>query len=740
MNSRDSYFFDRKSAELGVVLNKVQKQAVLHTKGPLLLLASPGSGKTTTIIMRIGYLIEIQKADPSRIKAVTFSKASAHDMKERFQQFFPDLPSVHFSTIHSLAFQVVREYFHRQGIRYELIEGQGERNKKQILRKIYQSVHEETITEDQLEALTTYISYIKNRLIPEKKWPAIECDVPKAADILKQYEDFKKSRSDQLLLDYDDMLTLANDALKTDETLRRKYQQKFDYVLTDESQDTSLVQHAIIEQLVEEHKNLFVVADDDQSIYMWRAAEPQYLLDFQKVYPEAKILKLEQNYRSSREIVDVSNRFIKRNKNRYKKQMFTNNPSREQVELTTLGDYHEQPRYLVDQISLLENFRDAAILYRNHSSSIPLIDAFARAGIPFYMKDPDNRFFSHWIVKDVLNFMRLAFDARRTDIFERVYGKFNWYLSKNHIEQLHRMRNGESVFDNLIRYTRLKDFQKVKIQKGKEIFREMKGMDPGMAIRSIRNELGYEDVLKDMSKRLGFNKENLFDMLNTLEDIAKSVDSVAGFGKRIKHLDALMASSKFNKDEDAVTFSTFHSAKGLEFPRVYMIDLMDGVIPAQSDLESAKDGVYEPLEEAVRLFYVGMTRAEQHLELVTYQRKYGKKGRPSRFYHDVERIVHPAKVTKEDEKTGKREGTTITTSQTRTKKSRIPYDPNAIKERDALQEGMMVKHRVFGRGEIVSCSEEIIEIRFPKFSKQLSVEKCLEMGLLGACHHPNFVE
>ncbi|MRG84997.1 ATP-dependent helicase [Salinibacillus xinjiangensis] len=718
-------FFNRKIKDIGVSLNSVQKQAVLHTEGPLLLLASPGSGKTTTIIMRIGYLLEVLGVDPVRVKAVTFSKASANDMKDRFQSFFPGLPSIDFSTIHSLAFQVVREYFWRNDVAYKLIEGEVgfELNKKMVLRRIFQSVNEENITDDQLEELTTYISFIKNRMLPEEKWSSVESDVPKAVEIFKQYEDFKKSHANQLLVDYDDMLTIANRALDENIKMRRKYQQKYDYFLTDESQDTSLVQHSIIEKLVEEHRNLCVVADDDQSIYTWRAAEPQYLLDFQKVYPEAKILKMEQNYRSSKEIVEIANRFIKRNKNRYDKNMFTKNPDKKPVELVSLTDYKGQATYLAEEISRLENYEDNAILYRNNSSSITLIDAFEQAKIPFYMKDSDNRFFSHWVVQDMMNFMRLAFDVRRTDVFERIYGKFNWFLSRQHMAQLKRMGNNESVFDNLIQFSDLKDFQRLKVKKGKKIFSEMKDMSPTQAIRAIRSDLGYEEVLKDMSKRLGFNKENLLDILNTLEEISKSVDGVIEFGKRIKHLDALMKSSKFNKHENAVTFSTFHSSKGLEFSRVYMIDLIEGVIPAQSDIESKKEGIMEPMEEAVRLFYVGMTRAKEHLELITYQMKYGKKVRVSQFYEDVNRMINPpTQIGKSQSKVEK-----IRKKQA---KEKAPVSPNAIKDEKVLIKGLMVKHRVFGAGEIVNCEDGIVEIRFPKFSKQLAVGTCLEMGLL----------
>lgn len=291
-------FFKRKQQEINVSLNDVQKQAVVHDQGALLLLASPGSGKTTTIIMRIGYLIEVKGIDPARIKAVTFSKASALDMKERFKRFFPRLPVIDFSTIHSLAFEVVREYFRNTRTNFKMIEGSIDTaeesnwsadhqplHKKFILRRIYNTINGEHITDDQMEELSTYISYIKNKLIPAEKWSLVKCDVPKAEKVLLEYETFKRSGTNQLLVDFDDMLTIGNEALENDSQLLRKYQQRYDFVLTDESQDTSLVQHAIIEKLVQEHGNLTVVADDDQSIYSWRGAEPAYLLNFKDAYP-----------------------------------------------------------------------------------------------------------------------------------------------------------------------------------------------------------------------------------------------------------------------------------------------------------------------------------------------------------------------------------------------------------------------------------------------------------------------
>ncbi|THE11706.1 ATP-dependent helicase [Bacillus timonensis] len=723
MNTVES-FFNRKKQQLGVQLNDVQKEAVLHTRGPLLLLASPGSGKTTTTIMRIGYLIQEIGVEPSRIKAVTFSRASAADMKERFARFFPEVStsSVDFSTIHSLAFQVVRDYFYKQKVSYQLIEGSldGGPNKKLLLRKIFKAMNDENITEEQLEELTTYISYIKNKLLPRNEWKKIDCDIPFVEGIFEEYEKMKNANPSHLLLDYDDMLTIANDAFNKDKLILQKYQNRYDYVLTDESQDTSLVQHKIIEKLVKPHQNLFVVADDDQSIYSWRGAEPTYLLDFKKHYHNAVILKMEQNYRSSKDIVDVANRFIKRNKDRYDKNMFTENLGAMPIEITQFEDYRNQAKYLVQEIDLVEKKKDVAVLYRNNSSSIMLINELDRHQIPFFIKDSDNRFFSHWVVKDILNFMRMTYTDKRVDIFQQIYTKCGFYLSREQLFELAKKKLTESIFERLLQHKSLKEYQMKQIKACEKTFQEMKGVKPLKAIKLIRNQLGYDQTLKDMSKKLGFNTDYIFGVLQTLEEIADSLDTMEEFAKRLKHLEDLMKASKFNKNKDAITLSTFHSSKGLEFKKVYMIDLIEGVIPSHNEITKYKDGERDFMEEAVRLFYVGMTRAEQELELLTYKKQNGKEVAQSRFVANVKNIISPSvKV----QPTG-------TKKKLKAEKANVPYNQGAIRKAEDIQVGMTIKHRVFGQGTVVSIAGEKIEIQFQKVRKALLLETCLEMGLL----------
>lgn len=713
------HFFTRKARELGVVLNEVQQKAVLQTEGALLLLAAPGSGKTTTMIMKMGYLIQEKGIDPSRMKAVTFSKAAANDMKVRFNKFFPELPKVQFSTIHSLSYEIVRDYFRITGTSYQIIEGSMDQDvegsghtegefylhglplhKKVILRDIYQALHGDSITDDQMDELTTYISYVKNKMIPQHKWAEVKVSVPLADRILHEYEAFKQRDRTKLLIDFDDMLTIAHQVMERDTGLLHKYQGKFDYVLTDESQDTSMIQHAIIEKLAAVHGNLCVVADDDQSIYSWRGAEPSYLLQFEQMHPGAVTLFMEQNYRSSQNIVDTANQFIKRNKQRYEKNMFTINPQSEPIGIHILAKYKDQTQYLVREIQKANNLSEVAVLYRNNSSSISLMNEFDRAGIPFYMKDVDNRFFSHWVIEDILNFMRMTFTDKRPDILEKIHLKFNGYISKQQMAALKEINNNESVFDNLLNGVPLHDYQIKPITASKDTFYEMRGMPPLHAIKVIRERLGYEKALEKMCERLGFRRDYLIGILNTLEEIAQSLETMEDFAHRLKYLEAALKTSKSRRGQHAVTFSTFHSAKGLEFEQVYMIDLVEGVIPSSEDLKQHQGGHVEAMEEAVRLFYVGMTRAKHHLELLSYRERDDETVCPSSFVAEVRAL------------TGNAEG------------------EGSIDGGLELQAGDGIYHSLFGQGSIMTINGDLLEISFSKGIKTLSLSTCLEKGLI----------
>ncbi|SFB09299.1 DNA helicase-2 / ATP-dependent DNA helicase PcrA [Cohnella sp. OV330] len=783
-------FFERKRREAGVQLNKVQKQAVLHTEGPLLLLASPGSGKTTTLMMRTGYLIAEKGVNPARIKAVTFSRASARDMSERFALLFPELAGakVGFSTIHSFAFEVVRAYYRARGEAYQLIEGEIEQeeedelraadlpvlHKKPILRQLYRTMTGGgNLTEDQMEDLTTYISYIKNKMLPEDRWSEAKCELKDADKLLRAYERYKREGTDRLLLDFDDMLSVCHLALSEDPRLLRRYQQRYDYLMTDESQDTSLVQFGIVGLLAASHGNLCVVADDDQSIYGWRGAEPGYLLDFKSHYPAAEVLKMERNYRSAPEIVETAARFIRRNKNRYDKAMYTKNPAGGRVSLRMLADYKAQAKYVTAALTGTPAGSPSgttAVLYRNHTSALVLVNALDRAGIPFNLKDGDKRFFSHWVVEDVLNFMRMAYTDRRPELLEKIYPKLAGYITREQMGALLRIGGGTaSVFDTLIERVPLKEYQVKQLRENKDTFGRMQAMNARQAIRTIRYNLGYERAIERLCERFGFRQEMLLGVLNTLEDIADGLDSMTDFAERLKYLETLLRSARSrSRDPEAVTLSTFHSAKGLEFDRVYMIDLAEGVIPSNDDIKKYDKGDAADMEEAVRLFYVGMTRAKRHLELVAYQKKDGAAIKESRFMTAVRSF---GAATSEGAEGRTAAGSTGFGGAGRAaghegraayagriglaghagaagapRGSSLPAGAGvagrpaqtAVSAATAwqgelpafLKPGAHVSHRTFGPGVVLSADAEAIRVSFAEGDKKLLTQVCMERGLL----------
>lgn len=713
-----SHFFERKEEALGIKLNQVQQQAVVETEGPLLLLACPGSGKTTTMIMRIGYLIEEKKVSPKQIKAITFSRASAKDMKERFEHFFPHLPTVDFSTIHSLAFTITRTYLAKQNIEYELIEGRGsyQFNKSTLLKRLYKDVLKDDCTDDELATLSTFISFLKNRLIPMKGWGTVEAPFKEAGVIARKYEEHKRKDPHFMYVDFDDMLVLAEEALRVDDELADEFRARFDYVLTDESQDTSLVQHMIVEHLVAYHGNLCVVADDDQSIYTWRGADPTYLLDFKKVYPDAKVLKMEQNYRSSKQIVETAEKFIERNQDRYPKKMFTKNEQAAPIQLKRVKDPGEQLDYVIYELLNEKNLKDVAILFRNNSSSTMYVSELHRRGIPFYMKDADDKFFSHWIIEDILNFMRLSYNTERKDIFAKIVLKMNLFISRKQVTQFQNADTIGNVFDMLVQTVSLKDKQKKKLQDYKKGYEVIPEMRPMRVIQLIREDLGYEAALKSRAEKFGYRFDHLRDILDTLENIAKPLRTMIEFAERLKELEEAVNNAKVNAVENAVTLSTFHSAKGLEFERVFMIDLQKGIIPSEDDEQDV-----DTLEEARRLFYVGMTRAKKKLELLSFREDDGKKKEDSRFLNEVRGILQPSTSTEVREKPRPSK---------RVKSTGIQVNPNGIRKLFDLSVGLEVTHRVFGRGTILTVAEEKIKIQFQKEEKELAVKQILQYGLL----------
>lgn len=617
-------------------LSEEQKKAISHIKGPALVLAVPGAGKTTVLIHRAANLILNEGISPEKILSITFSRASARDMKERFNNLYGDITNipVHFSTIHSFAYKLIRDYAYRKRQRYILIEDMKKKlNKVQLLKNIYFSINNDYITEEKLESIINSIGYIKNMLItPDEYVSQFKVDTNNFLEIFNAYESYKKNNS---LIDFDDMLTLALDILQEDKYLLEKYRSRYEYIQVDEGQDTSKVQLEIIRTLAHPKNNLFIVADDDQSIYGFRGAYPEGLFQFNKIYKDGKIYYMEENYRSTKNIVNICNRFIKKNTLRFNKDIFTKNPYIEPIKLVKVKNLEEQYTYLMDQLEGIVDYRNTAILYRNNLSAVGIMETLERKGIPFYIKDFKIKFFDHWLVQDIIDFFLLAQDNSNILAFERIYYKMNGFISKVQLNSIKALHYEDSVFDRLLSLPGLNDFYKKNFLSLKLNFKKLSKLKPYEGIDLIEKNLGYGDYLKESHMRFGYSMDSLEIILNYLKIIASNTMDLNGFLARLKYLEYLCSHSKDNRE--GLTLSTVHSAKGLEFDRVYMIDLIDGEFPNGSSIDSFNKGDIAPLEEERRLFYVGMTRAKSYLTLITYINKNNKEVKPSRFLLELEK-------------------------------------------------------------------------------------------------------
>lgn len=617
-------------------LSVEQNNAINHIYGPALILAVPGAGKTTVLVHRTHNLITNHNISPNRILSITFSRASAIDMKNRFNSIFPNLSNypIHFSTIHSFCFSLIREYAYINKINYKLIEDEkNQLNKYNMLKKIYFDKNRNYITEEKLDSLLNSIGYIKNMMLSVDDFlRSNKTEVENFKEIYLEYENYKRGN---FLLDFDDMLSISLEILRSNKYLLEKYRNKYDFIQVDEGQDTSKVQMEIIKLMAFPQNNIVIVADDDQSIYGFRGAYPRGLLDFNKLYKNGKIFFMEENYRSSKNIVSICNRFIKSNTLRYEKNIFTLNPHIEPINIVKVKSIKEQYQYIIEELKG-KDLSQCCILYRNNLSSIGIIESLETNNIPFFMRDKKLRFFNHWIIKDILSLMYFAQDNSRMDLYENLYYKIKGYISKKQINFAKTLNSSTSVFDRIMEYPGINDYYKRTLRELKLDFKKISNLRPKEAILYIEDSLEYDIYLKENSIKFGYSYDQLSSMLFYLKMIADKCSDLKDLIGRLKYIQYLCQNSKDNMD--TITLSTIHSAKGLEFERVYIIDLVDGDFPSSSSIDSFKKGEIEILEEERRLFYVGMSRAKKHLSLITMNSINAKKVEPSRFLTELKNI------------------------------------------------------------------------------------------------------
>lgn len=715
-------FIKQLKEKYNISLNEQQQKAVTQIDGPILLLAVPGGGKTTVIVSRCANMVLNHNIKPESILTLTFSKASARDMEQRFRKVFGNeaAEKMHFSTIHSFCYSVLRTYSNRMRTPFPTIieDDKAPITKSQVLKQLHLKYNDSYINDDKLEELSNSICYVKNMLLPKEQVEKLKTGIKNFAQIFSAYENVKRENN---YIDYDDMLTRTLYLFKKNSELLEAYRKKYTHINVDESQDTSYLQHEIIRSLANPGNNIFMVGDEDQSIYTFRAAFPKALLDFGETYPGAQILLMERNYRSTKSIVNAANKFIKQNNERYEKDMYSENDEGKTINLTCYDEKNDQYTGTAEVLKKESEFDGTAVLYRNNISAIPLVDVFDRHGIPFYLREAKTYFFKHWVTTDITAFFNLAQDPADIEAFRQIYYKMNAYLSKTMVEYLESHDNpGGSVFDALLEHPELNPMTRRKLFDIRYNIKRMLKLKPAEAIELVETELGYGDYLKRMSSEGTYSLDNLTQMLSSLKSIASNTKSHIEYKARLLQLQSLMEHGKFNKGKNAVTLSTVHSSKGLEFDRVFIIDLYDGQFPSANSISEADSGNKSLLEEEVRLFYVGVTRARHTLELVTSNNLDGRKVKPSRF---IKQLLpgNQKKTAKPDvDKLGIDPG---------------KYKLKAINSMKELTVDLTVVHDKFGTGSIryINPRHDILEINFNGAGlKILSLKTCLSGSLIYA--------
>ena len=716
-----SYLYDH----FKMTLTPSQKDAVEALHGPICVISCPGSGKTTVTVIRLANLMVKGGVSPQQILALTFSKASAKDMNDRFKSLFPSLANhVKFATIHSFAFHIIRHFEQISGTRYEFIDtpNQMTHSKRQLLASIYLEKSERYLSDDEYETITGQISLLKNLMIEPHQTKEIKKYVENEVELFIQvYKAYEQKKEANFFLDYDDLLTTAYQILIHQAELRTFYQQRYTHIQIDEAQDTSKIQYELIKLVATPRNNLFLVGDDDQSIYAFRGAYPKQLLDFKQTFKDAQIIYLTENFRSSQNIVEMSSTFISHNHDRYPKEIKTPNPPSSVPVLHHFQTEKEQFTYLMEQLKAIDDLNEVAILYRQNVSAISLIEMLERHQLPFKLQEGKLTFFTHPIVKDVVAFFHLTLNPRDAEAFKRIAKIL--YLSASVIQQT--LAQSESPYlDYLTRQVAFKTaFQRDKIRQFKLNLPKLKDLPPKRGIHFILDTLDYESYL---TKR-GFikdEKERVYTqglaVIETLKSIASETGDIHEFLNRLSHLYQLSHQSS-QQMMPAINLLTFHASKGLEFNTVFLVDCMDGITPSSSALNQHLLHEEEEFEEERRLFYVAMTRARHQLQILSVANKHNILFNRSVFVKDVHQILYPKSAT-ESLPQPKRTASGRSISELKSMNLTTSVDLKAY------QIGVLIHHQRFGDGTIIDLDGETATIQFEHEQKRISLRITVENG------------
>ena len=587
-----------------------QKKAIEHGAGPLMVLAGPGSGKTFVITHRIKYLIEGPGINPAHILVVTFSRAAAKEMKDRFEKLYSKSP-VTFGTFHSVFFNLLKtaygfnsEQIASDELRYTLI-------KELIKRNAIENEDINTLAGN----LLNEIALVKQDNISIKNYysNSISSDTFK-----KIYSDYESELEARGKLDFEDMLSLTYELLSERSDILKAVQNRYRYILVDEFQDINFLQYNIIKLMAGEKQNITVVGDDDQSIYRFRGARPEIMLGFERDFRNVKKVFLDINFRSSTQIVNASTKLISFNSKRFPKSFKAKNGDGAPVSLIEFKNPFLEVNSIIkdikDYIKSGQDINNIAVLYRTNLSPRLLIERLMRSNIPFTIRDAIPNLFDHWVAKDIISYIKLAINIGDKSDLLRISNKPNRYISRDSLSS--SRANIETLFD----YYDDKSYMIKRIVELREHLRTIKNLKPATALRYIRNVVGYDEYIEEYCDMNGVESDECYSILGDLENSAAEYNT---FNDWFVHMDEykdelIEARKKSNENDKGVRLMTFHSSKGLEFDIVYIIDVNEGSVP----YKKAK-GVDE-IEEERRMFYVAMTRARKKLFICYCVENFGK--------------------------------------------------------------------------------------------------------------------
>ena len=615
---------------MGEQFNEGQKKAIEHFKGAALVLAGPGSGKTRVITYRTKYLIEHHGIDPSNILVITFTKAAAQEMRQRFQSMTENrYLTVSFGTFHAVFFGILR---HAYGYSVDNILKEEQKNRffKEEVSHMDLEIEDEA---EFIQNITGEISRVKNERKNILEYEALSCDIKAFRKLYQKYDNMLRRQNQ---IDFDDMLVYTYELLSQRKDILRAWQKKFQFILIDETQDMNQLQYDIVKLLAAPRNNLFMVGDDDQSIYRFRGARPEIMLGFKKDYPEAQIIHLDTNYRSRKQIVESALKVIRHNDSRFEKQIVSARPEGHPVITAEFENQKEEYDCMVEKILYYHkqggNYSDIAVLCRTNRQPGAFAEKLMEYNIPFQMKDAIPNLYDHWIAKNVMTYLKLGKGSNKRRDLLQILNKPLRYISRECLED-------EIIsWDVMLQYYEDKPWMCERIETLQYDLKMLKNMNPYGALQYIRHVIGYEQYLRDYALDHKLKVEELLEILEEIQESARGYETMEEWQAHIKeYSDNLERQQRDREKQDGVIICTMHSSKGLEFPIVFIPEANEGITPYQ------KAVMKEEIEEERRLFYVAMTRAKELLYIFSVKERFHKSLEISRFVKEFQEVYNNKK-------------------------------------------------------------------------------------------------